>query len=65
VFGVPGDYVLGFYDQLQRSFGDDGIWYEGTMAYQNCFFLLTANHGYERRSEPERRAVLHRDTGVL
>lgn len=25
----------GFHDQLDRSFGDDGIWYEGTMAYQN------------------------------
>ncbi|MCE9604410.1 MAG: heparinase II/III family protein [Planctomycetia bacterium] len=25
----------GFYDQLQRSFGDDGLWYEGAMAYQN------------------------------
>jgi hypothetical protein len=25
----------GFHDQLARSFGDDGIWYEGTMAYQN------------------------------
>ena len=25
----------GFDDQLQRSFGDDGLWYEGSMAYQN------------------------------
>lgn len=25
----------GFFDQLQRSLGDDGLWYEGTMAYQN------------------------------
>jgi hypothetical protein len=25
----------GFHDQLARSLGDDGIWYEGTMAYQN------------------------------
>lgn len=25
----------GFRDQLARSLGDDGIWYEGTMAYQN------------------------------
>jgi hypothetical protein len=25
----------GFYDQLQRSLGDDGLWYEGSMAYQN------------------------------
>lgn len=24
----------GFRDQLQRSLGDDGLWYEGTMAYQ-------------------------------
>ena len=25
----------GFHDQLQRSLGDDGLWYEGAMAYQN------------------------------
>ncbi|QDU96657.1 heparinase II/III domain-containing protein [Lignipirellula cremea] len=25
----------GFRDQLQRSLGDDGLWYEGAMAYQN------------------------------
>lgn len=25
----------GFRDQLAKSFGDDGLWYEGTMAYQN------------------------------
>jgi hypothetical protein len=25
----------GFYDQLDRSVGSDGLWYEGTMAYQN------------------------------
>jgi len=25
----------GFFDQLEHSFGDDGLWYEGTMAYQN------------------------------
>lgn len=25
----------GYYDQLERSVGRDGIWYEGTMAYQN------------------------------
>lgn len=25
----------GFYDQLQRSIGDDGLWYEGTMAYHS------------------------------
>jgi hypothetical protein len=25
----------GFHDQLERSFGDDGLWYEGSMAYQN------------------------------
>ena len=25
----------GFRDQLQRSLGDDGVWYEGAMAYQN------------------------------
>ncbi len=29
------DMKGGFRDQLKRSFGDDGIWYEGTMAYQN------------------------------
>lgn len=23
----------GYYDQLQRSLGEDGLWYEGTMAY--------------------------------
>lgn len=31
VVSMPG----GFRDQLARSFGDDGLWYEGTMAYQN------------------------------
>ncbi len=25
----------GYYDQLQRSLGDDGLWHEGTMAYHN------------------------------
>ncbi len=25
----------GYFDQLDRSLGDDGIWYEGAMAYQN------------------------------
>lgn len=25
----------GFHDQLAHSLGDDGLWYEGTMAYQN------------------------------
>ena len=25
----------GYYDQLQRSLGDDGLWLEGTMAYHN------------------------------
>lgn len=25
----------GFHDQLKRSLGDDGLWYEGTMAYHN------------------------------
>lgn len=25
----------GYYDQLNRSLGEDGLWYEGTMAYQN------------------------------
>jgi len=25
----------GYYDQLKRSVGDDGLWYEGTMAYHN------------------------------
>lgn len=25
----------GFRDQLRRSLGDDGLWHEGTMAYQN------------------------------
>lgn len=24
----------GYYDQMARSLGDDGLWYEGTMAYQ-------------------------------
>ena len=25
----------GFFDQLQRSVGDDGLWYEGALAYHN------------------------------
>ena len=37
------DHVLnmrgGYYDQLQRSIGDDGLWYEGTMAYHKYALL--------------------------
>jgi hypothetical protein len=31
VLTMPG----GYYDQLERSIGADGLWYEGTMAYHN------------------------------
>lgn len=31
VLTMPG----GYYDQLKRSVGSDGLWYEGTMAYHN------------------------------
>lgn len=31
VLTMPG----GYYDQLERSIGSDGLWYEGTLAYHN------------------------------
>jgi predicted amidohydrolase len=56
-----GDLELGPW----HSWPDEDVPFKAmrqTMAYQNCFFLLTANHGYERWQE-NGKAIIHQGRG--
>ena len=61
VLTMPG----GYYDQLNRSIGKDGLWYEGTTAYQNYALQAMAeivdagrHMGLPLQNEPKLRAMI-------